>query len=147
MKDSNPGDMSVRIGFARVFGGGPEQGQLRPSIQITDGTSGLTLELNLTAADIAELISGSEVRVTANDVTGFGGVQQWGKYRKHKTLRVETAPGDYKLKDRDGAAIRALPHVAPLVAELEADGFRVDTPTRDNSGHWRVTGRRYDEQP
>lgn len=147
MRDANPGDMSVRIGFARVYGGGEDQGALRPSLQITDGTSGLTITLDLTAADIAELMAGSDVRVTADKVTGHRGARDWGKYHKHQTLSVSTQPGDHKLRDRDSAAIRALPHVAPLVAQLEADGYRVGTPTRDNTGKWRVTGRRYDAQP
>lgn len=148
MKDRKPGDFTVRIGFGREFGGGEDQGMLKPSLAITDGTSRLTLTLKLSAADIAEMLNGSEVRIDAEQVTGFQGVKNWGKYHRHATRTVKTEPGDYKFGYSDGEAIRKLPHIAPIIAELEADGYRVvGTPSRDNSGLWQITGRRYDDQP
>lgn len=144
-KDNTPGDLSIRIGFARVFGGGADQGKLRPSLEITDGTSCKTIVIELDPADLAELMSGSAVDVTADRVSGFKALRDFGKYHKMISRTVKTEPGDHKAKT--SADMRALPHVAKAIAEIEADGYRCDSPHRNNAGLWVVIGRRCEDRP
>lgn len=144
MRDDKPGDLGIQIGFARVFGDGSDQGKLKPSLQITDGTSGRNLEIELEPEHIAELMSGSEVRVTGDKVTGFRSLRDFGKYHKMVSVHVPTQKGDYRV---EGRAVRALPYIAKAIADIEADGYRCDTPRRNNASQWVIVGRRYDDQP
>jgi len=141
MNDSKPGDLSVRIGFARVFGGGPDQGSLRPTLTITDSTSSKSLSIELTGEDIAELLAGGEVRASATRVTGFRGLRDFGKYHKMVTVHVPTRVGDYSADPHD------LQYVMEKVDEIKAMGYVCDTPRRNNNSQWVIIGRRYDDQP
>jgi len=143
--ERKPGDLSIRFGFARVFGGGPDQGELRPSLSITDGPSGKSIEIELNPADLAELMSGSEVQVTAAAVSGFRALRDFGKRHEMSTRTAKSEPGDYRHL-RDTNKVKALPHVAAMIADLEDAGYRCDLPRLNNAGMWTVVGRRYIEQ-
>jgi hypothetical protein len=143
MRDEyQPGDLSIRIGFARGYGA--DSGKVHPKVEITDQTSGLHVELQLTAEQLVDMLGGSEAQVPAAKVSGYRGVRNWGKYLHIKTATVKTKPGDYKLGEADP---RELPHVAEAVAEIEAAGYRCDTPRRNNGQQWVIVGRRYDDTP
>lgn len=142
MRNHEPGSLAVRISFARVFGRGPDQGKLRPSLEITDGTSGRVLEIELTGEEIAELIAGSEVQAAADRVSGFKSLRDFGKYHKMTTVHVATEKGDYKTDDP-----YTLPHVSKAVDEIEAMGYVCDKPRRNNESKWVIIGRRYDDKP
>lgn len=144
-EDYKPGDLSVRLGFGRVYGTGPDRGNIKPHLEITDQCSGKTLTINLTPEDLAEMLGGGAAQVLADAVIGFKGLRDFGK--KHEMVQrvVKTQSGDYNFQDGD-KQIRKLPHLAPVIAELEAEGYRADTPRRNNSGGWVVIGRRYVEQ-
>lgn len=141
MREENPGDLSVRLGFGRMMGTGPDAGGIRPRLEIQDGTSGSTLTIELTAADLAEMLAGGAAFVTADKVTGFKGLSRWGKFMKLKTVHVPTEGGDYAVRGPE--AVR-LPGVAKAIAELEAEGYTCDTPSRNNAAKWVIHGRRYD---
>lgn len=137
--DHQPGDLSARLTFGRVFGTGPDAGQTRPILSITCETSGLTLELPLTAAQLADMLSGSAAYVPTDKVSGFRGIKNWGKYSRHVTRTVAAQQGDYATK----IDARKLPHLASVIAEIEADGYRCDMPRRNNGGQWVIIGRKY----
>lgn len=137
MRDSNPGDLSVRLTFGQVLGSGA--GAIRPTIAVTDGTSGCTLEIELTPEQLTAILSGSAAEVTADKVSGFLGIQNWGKRHELMTRTVKTQQGDWL----PGANPRKLPHVAAAVQEVEDAGYRTDRPRRNNAGMWVVIGRRY----
>lgn len=141
-EEFKPGDLSVRLGFARINSLDPETDRVRPSIEISDHTSGLTLRIELTAAQLAEMLAGGSAEVSRSDVTGFGGLARWGKYLKIITAQVPAQLGDLKTGDP-----RTLPHVAVAIRELEADGYTCGTPRRNNTRQWVITGRRYDDEP
>jgi hypothetical protein len=148
MRDQfKPGDLAIRLGFGRVYGSGPDRGQVKPHIEIADQTSGKILTIDLTADDLVEILGGGAAMVPADRVSGFRGVATWGRYLKTATRRVKSVGDDYRLRDGDLAKARSLPHIAYAIAELEADGYSCDTPRRDNTQHWLIVGRRYDEQP
>lgn len=143
--DKQPGGLRIRIGFARIFGGGgPAQGQLKPSLEITDASSGRTVTVELSGADIAEMLSGSEVTVPAENVSGFKAFRDFGKVHSMQTRSAKSEPGDYRVL-RDTAKVKALPHVAAMIADLESLGYRCGLPSLNNSSVWTVHGRRYDE--
>lgn len=144
--DPKPGDLSVRIRFARVYGNGPDRGAIKPGLTIRDEASGKQLDIELSAADFAEMLGGGEARVKAKDVSGFKGVRDWGKEHQMVSRTVKAEPGDWQAREDDKAA-RALPHVAAVIAEIEADGYRVESPRRNNSGQWVIIGRRYVAKP
>lgn len=137
MRDSNPGDLSVRLSFAQVLD--PGGGRIRPTIAVTDGTSGCTLEIELTPEQLTAILSGSAAEVTADKVSGFLGIQNWGKRHELMTKTVKTQQGDWL----PGTNPRKLPHVAAAVQEVEDAGYRTDRPRRNNAGMWVVIGRRY----
>jgi hypothetical protein len=139
-----PGDLGVRIAFTRSFGLSEGSRQVHPTIEIRDQTSGKTLEIELTAEQLAAVLSGSEAQVPALRVTGFKGVAQWGKYHKSVSQGVKMAADDYRV---EGDAIRKLPHVAQVIAQMEADGYTVERPRQNNARMWVIIGRRYDDQP
>lgn len=142
MRDDKPGDLSVRLSFGRVIGNGPDDGKIRPSLHIADGTSGRNLEIELTPAQLTEMLSGGAAQVTADKVRGFRGVQDWGKYHKIVTEYVPVASGEqYDASPYD------LDHVAEAVRRIEAQGYVIDRPRRNNRRQWVIIGRRYDEQP
>jgi hypothetical protein len=141
--EHKPGDLAVRIAFGRVYGGGPDQGMVKPSIEIEDQKSGKHLVIELTAGDIAELLAASRVEVPASHVRGFGGLRDWGKTHEMVTRTVKVEPNDWKVPSDSAKAVRALPHVAKVIAEVEADGYRCDAPRRNNGGQWIIIGRRY----
>lgn len=141
MRDSKPGDLSVRLSFSRIMS--PKAEGIFPCLEITDGTSGLCLMIELTAAQIAEMLAGGAAEVTADKVAGFGSVGNWGKYLKTMRVLVDVEHGDY-IGNADPAA---LPHVAAAIAEVESAGYRCNKPRRNNAMQWVVTGRRYDDRP
>jgi hypothetical protein len=148
MRDQfKPGDLAIRLGFGRVYGSGPDRGQVKPHIEIADQTSGKILTIDLTADDLVEMLSGGAAMVPADRVSGFRGVATWGRYLKTITRKVKTEGDDYKLRDGDLRKAAQLPHVAKVIAEIEADGYACDTPRRDNTMHWVLIGRKYDVQP
>jgi len=136
--DFKPGDLSVRIAFGRVYGNGPDRGQVRASIEIADQTSGKQITIEIT-----EMLAGGAAEVSADQVQGFRGLARWGKYLKTKQLSVKSKMDDYAFKG-DPTKLR---HVAEAIAALAADGYEADTPRRNNQGQWVIVGRRYDEQP
>jgi hypothetical protein len=138
-EENQPGDLSARISFGRVMGTGPEAGTIRPTLSITCETSGLNLELTLTPTQLVEMLSGSQAQVLAENVSGFRDIKNWGKYSEHVRRAVPIQTGDYAHEGNP----RALPHLAPVIAELQDDGWQVDTPRRDNGGKWIIVGRRY----
>jgi hypothetical protein len=142
-EEYQPGDLSIRFSFGRVYGTGPDRGKIRPGIEITDQTSGLTLTLNLTPEDLAELFAAGAAQVPAASVHGFKGVSQWGKYLHIMTVNVKSESGDYAHKGKP----RSLPHVAAGIAEIEAAGYVADTPHRNNQNQWVITGRKYEPKP
>ena len=145
MRDEyKPGDLSVRLSFGRVYGTSANRGQIKPAIEITDQTSGRVLIIDITAAELAEMLGGGAAEVPADRVQGFRGVGKWGRYLKTTQRLVKGQTGDYEIKDGEGAK---LPHIAKVIAEIEADGYRCDSPRRNNSGQWVIIGRRYDEKP
>lgn len=141
-EEYQPGDLSVRIGFGRVMGNGPDAGTVKPTIEITDQTSGNSLQIEITAKDFTDLMSGGGVEVPRDRVSGFKGLSRWGRYLKIRHKVVPSGSGDYLVKTDP----LELPHVADAVAEIEADGFTCDKPSLSH-GNWRVVGRRYDETP
>lgn len=146
MKDNVPGDLGVRFSFGRVYGNGPDRGEIKPSLEITDATSGKVLKIALTAEDIAEMLAGGAARVEAANVQGLKGLNDWGKFQHHKTIYVPTKSDDWKVTDRDKPT--DLPHVALAVQSLKQEGYRADRPHRNNRGQWVVIGRKYtDERP
>jgi hypothetical protein len=142
-EDYKPGDLSARIVFSRVMGNGPDAGKVRPALSITCQTSGLTLELELTPVQLTEMLSGSSADVPADKVTGFKHIQRWGKYAISQARYIDTSPRDYAHKGDP----RELPHLAPVIADMESYGWSVDTPHRNNSGKWVLFGRKYVDQP
>lgn len=142
MRNDNPGDLSVRIGFSRPYGAGGDANRVRPAIEIIDGTSNKRIEIELTPQQLTDMLSGSEARVPADKVTGFKGLKDWGKYHKFMIEVVPFETGDHAHKGSPGM----LPHVQKVVSRIEAAGYRVDTPRRNRDG-WQVIGRRYDDQP
>lgn len=146
-EDYKPGDMSVQLAFGRIFGG-PDQGQIKPHLSVTDQTSGRSITINLTAEDLAEMLAGGTANIPADRIIGYKSTKVWGKYPKIKKLTVKTQGDDYKLRDGDlGTKAPLLPHIAPAIAQLVADGFVPDAPRRNNSGEWVLVGRRYDDNP
>jgi hypothetical protein len=143
MRDRNPGDLAVRLVFSRVYGSGPDSGQVRPSIEISDGTSGLSLNIELTPHLLTEMLGGGSAEVTADKVQGFKGLRDWGKHLKTMSKSVSVEQGDYKHKDDP----ETLPHVAKAIAEITAAGYIPGTPRMNNAQKWVITGRRYDDQP
>lgn len=137
----NPGDLSVRLSFPRASGPGLIDDRVCPTLSITCQTSGLTLELDLTPAQLAEMLGSGSAQVAAKSVTGFAGVRDWGKRAKVITRTVDTASGDYSAK-----APASLPHVAPVIADMRADGWQVEAPRRNNSGKWVLVGRKYTDE-
>jgi hypothetical protein len=137
-EENQPGDLSARISFGRVMGTGPEAGTIRPTLSITCETSGLNLELNLTPTQLVDMLSGSQAVVPAEMVSGFRDIKNWGKYSEHVTRTVYVQSGDYRSDTPS-----TLPHVAPVIAELEAEGWRVDTPRQGGGGKWVIIGRKY----
>lgn len=142
MRDDKPGDLGIRLGFGRVIGTGADAGKIKPSLEVTDSCSGRTLTIELTPEQLAEILASGEARVTADKVSGFKGIRDWGKYHKHMTMKVASKGGDYA-KANDPLA---LPHVALAVAEVERAGYKAEKPSLSH-GTWRVTGRRYDDTP
>lgn len=139
-----PGDLSVRLSFATVMGNVPEGGsRVRPRLEVTDQTSGKTINIELTAKQIAEMFAGSAAEVTADQVTGFKGLAHWGKYQKIISRTVPSQPSDYKFREHP----LVLPHVMAAVRAVEADGYTAEAPRRNNEGQWVVFGRRYDDRP
>lgn len=138
-EENKPGDLSARISFGRWMGNGPNAGKVCPRLSITCETSGLGLELELTPEQLADMLSGSAAQVSATEVHGFRGIKNWGRYSKHVTRTVPVKIDDYK----SAGSPRKLPHVAPVIEELEADGWRVDVPRRNNGAQWVITGRKY----
>lgn len=143
--DEEKGSVSVRLSFGRVYGSGPERGKIKPSLEVSDATSGASLTVDLTEADLAELFAGGAAHVPAVRVSGHRHLGRWGRYSKHVQRMVPTVVGDYDTKE--AGAIRALPYLAPVISELEAEGWTVETPRRNNSSKWVIIGRRYDETP
>ena len=138
-----PGDLSVRLSFGQVMGIRADLTSERviPRLEITDQTSGKTVNIELTSRQLTEMLAGSSAEVTADHVTGFKGLAQWGKFQKVVTRTVKTQMGDFN------ADPMTLPYVAEVIAEFEADGYTCDVPRRNNSGQWVLFGRRYDNQP
>lgn len=145
-RDEKPGDLSVRMVFSRIMGIGPDAMKVRPRICISDGTSGLTLEIELTPELLTEFLAGGEARASAERVTGFKSLKNWGKFLKVVMKHVPIEPGDYAMTG-DPIDPRSLPHVAAMISDIEADGYVCDVPRRNNNRQWVVVGRRYDEQP
>jgi hypothetical protein len=145
-EDYKPGDLSVRLQFGRVYGGGPDRGKIKPGIEIVDECSGKQINIELTAEQLAEMLGGGAAQVDADKVSGFKGLRDWGKTQEMVTRMVDVDLGDWKVREDDKAA-RTLPHVAAVIAEIEADGYRVDAPRRNNNGKWVLIGRRYVEKP
>jgi hypothetical protein len=141
-RNDKPGELSIRIGFARSYGTGADANKVHPSIEVTDETSGLHLELQLTAEQFTELLSGSQTHVSADKVSGFQGIGNWGKYLHLMSQKVSIQSGDYSAVDP-----RELPHVAEAIKSIEDAGYRCDSPRRNNGGQWVLTGRRYDAKP
>jgi hypothetical protein len=150
MRDSKPGDLTIRMGFARMMGmmgTGPDAMSVRPSIQITDGTSSKQLTIELTPQLLTEMLAGGEARVTADKVSGFGGLQDFGKYHQMAARYVPVQNGDVSRKKGEEIDPRTLPHVAAVLKELEADGFTCDFPRRNNQAKWVIIGRKYTAKP
>lgn len=143
MLDAFPGDLSVRISFARIYGGGPDQGKLRPAIEISDGTSGKTLTLEITPEQLADMLSGSAAQVPADQVRGFTGLKKWGMYRETVQRVTATRPGDYAHRDKP----HELEHVAHVIEQIEAEGYTCAEPRMNNAGKWVIVGYRYGEKP
>lgn len=137
-----PGDLSVRMSFVRVMGRGPDSGKVMPTIEVTDQVSGALIRMQLTAEQLTEMLCGGAADVSADKVTGYRGIRHWGRYQKVDQRLVDTQMGDYNVSDP-----KSLPYVAEAIAELEADGYEVATPRRNNSSKWVIFGRRYDEHP
>jgi hypothetical protein len=135
-----PGDLAVRLAFSR---GMSSTTGVFPHLEVTDQTSGSTIDIRLTAEQITEMLAGGTANVTADKVTGFKGLSRWGKYHKVTSRVVPGQSGDYDSKDHP----ETLPHVAAAIEEIEAEGFVCDKPRRTNAGDWAVFGRRYDDQP
>lgn len=144
MRDDKPGDLALRMVFARMMGNGPDAMNVRPALHISDGTSGLNLEIELTPSLLTELLAGGEARVAADKVSGFKRLRDWGKYHKMVTRLVPFERDDY---GHDVNKASDLPHVAKMMAEIEADGYVCDRPRRNNARQWVIIGRRYDDQP
>lgn len=140
-EDHKPGDLSARISFGRVMGNGPDSGKIRPSLSITCETSGLNLELDLTPEQLTEMLSGGAAQIAASKVSGFRGLARWGKYHQSISRTVATRVGDYS------ADPTTLQYVMEKVHEIEAEGYKCDTPRRNNKQQWVITGRRYVEKP
>src|ERR1051325_825818 len=136
-----PGDLSVRFKFNRTIGNGLDVGKVTPSVEITDQTSGLSIEFELTAEQLTKLFAGSAAEISADKVEGFKDIKNWGKRLKIAQRYVQIESGSWP---RDS---RKLPHVAKVIAELESEGYGCDKPYRNNAGKWVITGRRYDDQP
>lgn len=143
--ETNPGDLSVRLAFGQTYGMGPERGKVSPRLEVTDQKSGRQLEIDLTHEDLVEMLAGGAAEVPADRVTGFRGVRDWGKTHVHVTRLVTTQPSDWNIREGEGA--RKLPHVAAVIAEMEADGYRCDAPRRNNGGQWVLIGRKYEDLP
>lgn len=137
-EDQKPGNLSARITFGHVG-----SGEVRPALSITCETSGLNLELELTPVQLTEMLSGSTAYVPAEKVSGFKGIKLWGKYSQTMKQTVDTSPRDYVFNGDP----RELPHLAPVIAEMEDHGWRVDTPHKNNGGKWVLIGRKYVDQP
>jgi hypothetical protein len=137
-----PGDMSARISFPRTMGTGPNSGKVHATLEVTDEVSGGTIRLDLTPEQLTDMLSGSAAEVSASKVSGYAGVRNWGRYQK-VTSRVVSVERD----DHKAAEAASLPHVAKVIAELEADGFKVDPVRRNNAGQYVIFGRRYDDLP
>lgn len=134
-----PGELSVRLGFGHSLDAGPST--VVPHLDITDETSGMTLQIRLTPEQLTEMLAGGTAEVDADRIVGFAHLHRWGKYLKVMTKHVKTQTGDFNKKPFD------LPHVAAVVEEIEDAGYLVGTPHRNNAGQWVITGRRYDAQP
>lgn len=147
MRDNKPGDLAIRMSFARMMGSGPDAMSVRPGIQITDGTSGKHLEIQLTPELLTELLAGGEARVSADKVSGFKGLRDFGKYHKMVTRYVTVERDDISYKKGEEIDPFTLPHIAKVVDEIEADGYVCDRPRRNNAGKWVIIGRKYDEKP
>src|SRR6185369_4844617 len=137
-EEFKPGDLSVRIAFGRVYGTSPERGRVKPSIEITDQTSGLHLTVELTAEDLTEILAGGAAEIPVARVSGFKGVGRWGKYLHTMTINVKAENSDYAHKGKPNE----LPHVAAGIAQVEAAGYIADTPRRNNQSQWVITGRK-----
>lgn len=142
-EDRKPGDLSARLSFSHGMSFGPDGRKIHPHLLITCATSGFVLELNLTPEQLTDMLSGGAADVPADKVSGFKNVKLWGKYEQVQTRTVDTSPRDYAFKGDP----RELPHLAPVIAEMEADGWRVDRPRRNNSSKWVLIGRTYVDQP
>lgn len=144
MRDEfKPGDLSVRLAFGRVYSTGADQGKIKPSLEITDRTSGEQLTIEITGEQLTEMLAAGAAEVSADKVQGFRRLSRWGKYLKTTQRTVKTRPDDYAFKG-DPAT---LPHVAPAIADLQSQGYDPDRPRRNNAGQWAIVGRRYDDQP
>jgi hypothetical protein len=141
MRDDNPGDLGIRFGFGRVYGMGPDAGKIKPTLEITDGTSGRVLTIELTAEDWTEMLASGEARIPAARVSGFKGVRDWGKFHHMQTRYVAVKSGD-----RDEDDPRKLPHVAEVAQELARQGYQCDKPRRNNQGQWVIIGRKYTDE-
>ena len=146
-EDHKPGDLSVRLSFGRVYGTGSDRGQVKPGIEITCQTSGKKLTIELTPEDLAEMLAGGAAEIPTDRVNGFQGVHDWGKDHVLVTRKVKTEADDYKLRYGAHGQPRQLPHVAKVIAEIEADGYKAADPRRDNTGHWVIIGRKYEARP
>jgi hypothetical protein len=143
------GAVSVRIGFATEYGRIRKDGtgsRVAPHIEIRDETSGKVIDIKLTAVQFTEMLAGSEARIAPDAVAGFGALPEWGKFMKHTDVRVPIQHRDY-MSSKSDTDPRVLPHVDEACARLEADGWQVDTPRRNNGGQWVIVGRRYDDEP
>jgi len=133
-EDHKPGDLNAQISFVHGMG----ETQIWPILTITCATSGLTLELELRPEQLAEMMGGRSAYVPAGKVSGFQGIRKWGKYSQHVTRTVRQEFGDSRTEDP-----KVLPHVAPVLREMQADGWEVGTPRRNNQGQWVLIGRKY----
>ena len=138
MRDDNPGDLGVRLSFARVYGPGVDAGAIRPSLIITDGTSGKNVEMELTPEDLAEIFAGGQARVAADKVHGFKALRDFGKFHHHMQLTVKSKADDYTHQDDPSE----LPHVMEAMSRIAAAGYTVEKPSLSH-GQWRVIGRKY----
>jgi hypothetical protein len=141
--DFKPGDLAVRLSFARALGFRSDRPAVSPRLEILDQTSGSTIEIELTAEQLTEMLSGGSADVTADKVTGFKGLGRWGKFQKTISRTVPGQPNDYKFRDHP----ENLSHVMAAVEQIEADGYVCDTPRLNNARQWVIFGRRYDGQP
>lgn len=141
-EEYTPGDLSVRLSFPTTMNT-LDGDRIRPSLEIVDQTSGRAMQIDLTSDQLVRMLSGGSASVSADQVSGFRGLDQWGKYLGVTSRAVPTRSEDYKFKG-DPAS---LPQVAEAIRELEAEGFTCDAPRRNNASQWIIVGRRYTDQP